>query len=497
MQHDLLYPRPSFAKATEGRSKTRQTYYDFIKFGFVKVFCVFLFFFVFPGKVSAAALTSVSNVPWSSDISVTGKHTVKFTIVTAVPADGKIVINFPSGFTVSSATFDSWSGFDGGRSLSVSGQVVTITRDNTGTSSTAGAKYIVLAGITNNSSAASTYTATVETQDSSSSTLDGVTTSASFSTTATSDGLDTTAPWPMRGHDNRQSFLGTATAPDYPTLAWKFNFIDNDYHDGAVEDSNGIIYINGTTNVYALNTDGSTKWSVAQSRGTSAGTMLTTNSRLVIWYRNGFVESRSISDGSLVWSYASSIGTDAGSLSMGPDGTILIATNSTGMEGINSDGTRKFYNSATSSRDGTPAVDSTTGEIYTFDDGASAGHYPDGTFKWSATGAPGGSVGNPAQLNFSGSIVCGISRSTPNSGSACLNTSNGSNLWSVSTPGGLGISYTQGAWSPDSSIFYTMQNPAFTVSARNATTGVANWTQSYVGGYGYAGSGNLIVDANN
>src|SRR3989344_572993 len=133
------------------------------KFSVSLILCTFLTTSL-ASSVQAAALTSVSNIPWSSDISVSGKHTVKFTTVTSTPADGKIVITFPSGFDFSAATFDSWSGFDGGRSVAIVGQVITITRDGTGSSSGAGAKYIVLNNITNHATA-TTYTVTVETQD--------------------------------------------------------------------------------------------------------------------------------------------------------------------------------------------------------------------------------------------------------------------------------------------------------------------------------------------
>ena len=458
------------------------------KFSVSLILCTFLTTSL-ASSVQAAALTSVSNIPWSSDISVSGKHTVKFTTVTSTPADGKIVITFPSGFDFSAATFDSWSGFDGGRSVSIVGQVITITRDGTGSSSGAGAKYIVLNNITNHATA-TTYTVTVETQDSGSSTIDGSTTSSNFSITATSDGLDTDSPWPMRGHDNRQSFSSSSSGPDYPTLSWKFTYADGSSYNGAVEDSNGVVYIVGTANIYALNSDGTTKWSVAQSNSNPTGTALTKNGRIVTWYRSGPIESRNISDGSLVWSYTSLFGTDAGSLSIGPDGTIFISHNTLGIDAINSDGTRKFYNSVPSNRDSTPAVDSTTGQIYTTDDGAATSINPDGTVKWTVGGP--GSVGNPAQLNSSGSVVCMEGRSSANN-TMCLNTSNGSTLWSV---GSASTGYGQGAFSPDDSIFYTMYN-ATSISARNITTGIANWTQTYTGGVAYPGGGNLITDANN
>ena len=341
---------------------------------------LFLIFFFQAGNVYAAALTSVADVPWSSDVSTSGKHTINFTTVTSIPADGKIIITFPSGFTVSGATFDSWSGIDGGRSLSVLGQVITITRDNTGTSSTAGAKYMVLDNITNHSTA-TTYTVTVETQDSSSTTLDGPTTSSNFTITNTSDGLDTSAPWPIWLHDQRNSATSTNSGPSYPAIRWRFLASDSaDNHRSVIQGSDGTIYYSSATILYAINEDGSTKWSTENAHGINIGTALTVSGRIYT-YGSGVLVARDTSDGSIIWSYTTGLTSSYwNSFNISPDGTVVIADNS-GVEGVNSDGTRKFLTTGSIGRDTTPAIDS-SGIIYLTDDGSTGGYYPDGKVKY-------------------------------------------------------------------------------------------------------------------
>jgi len=98
-------------------------------------------------------LTNVVNTPTNTQVSTTTSHQIRFTTQTAIPTDGKILITFPSGFDASSTSFSSWSGFDGGQSVSVAGQTVIVQRDGAGTQSSPGAKSITLSNILNPSTA--------------------------------------------------------------------------------------------------------------------------------------------------------------------------------------------------------------------------------------------------------------------------------------------------------------------------------------------------------
>lgn len=131
-------------------------------------------------QVRAAALgqsiATLSNVAAGS----TANYTIALTTTTTIPNDGKIIIQFPTGFDVSTASFTSWTGFDGGQTLTVNSQIITITRDGLGTPSTAGAKTIVLGNIVNTSTPANNYQVTITTKSAADATLDGPTLSLYF-----------------------------------------------------------------------------------------------------------------------------------------------------------------------------------------------------------------------------------------------------------------------------------------------------------------------------
>jgi len=170
-------------RADQPRAEKIKMFLKFSKifFCFLAIFLLLQLFCFIQTSRAATALTNVTDTPTSTQISASTSHKIDFTTYTTVPTDGKILITFPAGFNVASAAFSAWSGFDGNKTVSVSGQVVTVTRTTGGTVSTANAKYITLSGITNTASTGTSYTVTVETQNASSATLDGPTTSFYFS----------------------------------------------------------------------------------------------------------------------------------------------------------------------------------------------------------------------------------------------------------------------------------------------------------------------------
>jgi hypothetical protein len=425
----------------------------------------------------AAALTSVSFVPWTSDISTTGKYTINFTTVSSTPNNAKIIITFPDGFGVSGATFDSWSGIDGGRSITIAGQVVTITRDATGTASAAGAKYIVLDNITNNAVAASTYTGTVETKTSVDVNIDGPTTSTTFSITLANDGLDTSAPWPTRSHDNRNTYHASVSGPAYPTLTWSYNTNETATSAQNVLFGDGnIVYYGNTANVYALNPTGVLKWQTSNYTGARVrGMSLTNNGRLIVNF-GSTINSYNISDGSLVWSYSTPVGAgDNSGINIGPDGTIYISSQNTGTEAINSDGTRKYYQTGSSGRESTPAIDNDTGIAYILNDETDSAIYPGGNKKWYSEILNGM---NAFILSADGNTLFAQGR---NSATAVIarNSSDGSSKWAVANSG---HAYVTGSLSSDGNILYTVKDGTPDIlSARNVTTGAANWNSTFSG----------------
>lgn len=116
-------------------------------------------------------LTSVSATLSNAVVSTASvTYTVNFTVPTGgvITKNGKIKVTFPAGFNVASAGAGTLTGIDGTVTAAVSGQDVTLTRQNDGTNSTAGAKAVQITGVTNHATATDTYTVTATTQTSAS-----------------------------------------------------------------------------------------------------------------------------------------------------------------------------------------------------------------------------------------------------------------------------------------------------------------------------------------
>ncbi|MFH1189715.1 MAG: hypothetical protein V1682_03410 [Candidatus Omnitrophota bacterium] len=96
-------------------------------------------------------LTSTNVIPVADSglyyAGATGDVIVNFTTVNPIPANGKIIVVFPSGFSFATPAATA-TGLDGTFSVSVTGQTVTLTRSG-GTQSAAGAKSITLTNVTN------------------------------------------------------------------------------------------------------------------------------------------------------------------------------------------------------------------------------------------------------------------------------------------------------------------------------------------------------------
>ena len=80
--------------------------------------------------VTPGALTSVNVQPAQLSSSYVGSVTVSLTTANPVPADGKILVTFGSGFAFNSgaATAATSATMDGTLAVGISGSIVTITR---------------------------------------------------------------------------------------------------------------------------------------------------------------------------------------------------------------------------------------------------------------------------------------------------------------------------------------------------------------------------------
>ena len=89
---------------------------------------------VSPTELQPGDLTSSNVEPDFSVAEAAGDVSVIFTTSNPLPADGKIVITFPSGFRLNSGSDtvmgDDGASFDGTTSVAVSGQIATIQKHN-------------------------------------------------------------------------------------------------------------------------------------------------------------------------------------------------------------------------------------------------------------------------------------------------------------------------------------------------------------------------------
>ena len=121
-------------------------------------------------------LTVTDVEPESLTVSIVGDVDVSFKLANALPANGKIVITLPSGFTINSGATTAigadGTSFDGNEVVSVSGQVITITRSG-GSSLNAGTSVTIeLTNIKNSGTAGSTGTYGIKTTNSGGTSID-------------------------------------------------------------------------------------------------------------------------------------------------------------------------------------------------------------------------------------------------------------------------------------------------------------------------------------
>ncbi|MDQ7063441.1 MAG: hypothetical protein Q9P90_04250 [candidate division KSB1 bacterium] len=180
-----------------------------------------LFLLFFTHVYAQGQLTNVTATPSNAQAGAFTVYAISFQpsatgngVDSGLPADGQIVITFPAGFSVANVEIASnVSGLDGGySSITVSGQSVTLVRDNTGTALAAGASATIKIASVGNITTAGSYTVQVETRTGAGTTIDGPTTSAAFAITAAS--LDHFVFNTIANQTAGQAFSVTVTARD-------------------------------------------------------------------------------------------------------------------------------------------------------------------------------------------------------------------------------------------------------------------------------------------
>jgi len=139
---------------------------------------------------SSSAINGATVTPQYAYRQATGYVSIQFATVTAIPADGKVVVTLPSGFAIpSSMTCSTASGatcvtsvvaspavsIAGNFNVAVSGQVVTVTRANDGAVTTGGQTHLLrFAGVITPNVAGATASFSIQTQSGAAAALDQV-----------------------------------------------------------------------------------------------------------------------------------------------------------------------------------------------------------------------------------------------------------------------------------------------------------------------------------
>jgi len=262
----------------------------------------------------------------------------------------------------------------------------------------------------------------------------------------TGSGLANT-PWPKWQHDlnntGQSLFVGSHTG----TPKWSFytSATGSFTYSSPVIGSDGIIYIGASNKkFYAINPDGTQKWSYSSGLSAIQGTSVIGSDGTIYFgdYSNQNVYALT-SNGSLKWKYTTgnkiygspTIGSDGtiyvgsdkfyallhqdgsvkwsyptgqiwyGSPAIGSDGTIYVGSTDTKVYALNPDGTQKWtyttgvdiYGSPVIGADGTIYVGSTDTKIYALN--------PDGTQKWNYT--TGGIIQGSPAIGADGTIYIG------------------------------------------------------------------------------------------
>lgn len=122
--------------------------------------------------VYAAALSGTNVQPASTATGTANTVTISFTTTTTIPANGKVKVTFPSGYNISGASGVACPTMDGTFVSGVSGQILTITRQNNGIGQVGAAETCTVNGIINPVIAGASGTYTISTTDASDVVLD-------------------------------------------------------------------------------------------------------------------------------------------------------------------------------------------------------------------------------------------------------------------------------------------------------------------------------------
>jgi len=250
-------------------------------------------------------------------------------------------------------------------------------------------------------------------------------------------------PWPKFMHDNNNTGQSPYVGSQTNTVKWTYATGGQISYSSTTIGSDGTIYVGSVDgNFYAINPDGTKKWSYATGAVHSTAA-IGSDGTIFIGSDSGLFALNP--EGMFKWSYAT--GAVYGSPAIGSDGTIYFGSYDKKIYALNSDGTFKWsyttggtiWGSPSIGMDGTLYCGSNDKKIYALN--------PDGTFKWSYTA--GGYV-----TNYHNSAVIGAD------GTIYIGAYGDNKIYAFNSDGTLKWSYTAGgkfintpAIGPDGTVY--------------------------------------------
>jgi len=205
----------------------------------------------------------------------------------------------------------------------------------------------------------------------------------------------------------------------------------------------GTVYVGSQNNsIYAINPDGTKQWMVPAGQIESSPTV-DTDGTSYIGARDNKVYVVN-PDGSTKWTFTTGGVVDASPV-LGPDGTVYVGSNDNNFYALNPDGSQKwvvtagniFYGSPAMGKDGTVYAGSDDKNVYAIN--------PDGTKKWAFTA--GGAIHSALAIGKDGTIYAGAA----DSNLYAINA-NGTKKWAFKA-GNSGIYHSSPAIGADGTVY--------------------------------------------
>jgi outer membrane protein assembly factor BamB len=211
--------------------------------------------------------------------------------------------------------------------------------------------------------------------------------------------------WPKFQLNSNNTGQSSYAGPQLGTLLWTYATGGAIQYAGPSIGQDGTIYVGSTdNNVYALNSNGSLKWSYTTGNKIYGSPVISADGTIYTGSYDGKLYALN-PDGTPKWNYTTGARI-YGSPAIGPDGTIYVGSYDKNLYALNPDGTLKwrytagnyfYYTTPAIGPDGTVYIGNYDSNLYAFN--------PDGTLKWSYT--TGGRIYGAPAIGSDGTIYIG------------------------------------------------------------------------------------------